>query len=146
MLASIGEPRSRQALATPAVILDLDDFERKSQKPWRGFGKQAGLSLRPHAKTHKSVEIAKRQIAAGAHRNLGCDTARGGRHGRSGSARSSLTTPVVRRCKIDSCAISSARARDSCRSRQPGKRRRARGGSREERQEARRAGGTFDIA
>jgi 3-hydroxy-D-aspartate aldolase len=27
---------------------------------------QAGLSLRPHAKTHKSVEMAKRQIAAGA--------------------------------------------------------------------------------
>jgi 3-hydroxy-D-aspartate aldolase len=61
----IGESRSRQALATPAVILDLDDFEF-NVKTMAKLCKQAGLSLRPHAKTHKSVEIAKRQIAAGA--------------------------------------------------------------------------------
>jgi D-serine deaminase-like pyridoxal phosphate-dependent protein len=61
----IGKPRSRQALATPAVILDLDDFEH-NLKVMAKLCKQAGLSLRPHAKTHKSIEIAKRQIAAGA--------------------------------------------------------------------------------
>src|ERR1700733_13466366 len=61
----IGQPRSRQALATPAVILDLDDFEF-NLKAMAKLCKQAGLSLRPHAKTHKSIEIAKRQIAAGA--------------------------------------------------------------------------------
>src|SRR5580704_1418974 len=61
----IGEPRSRQALATPAVILDLDGFEH-NLKAMAKLCKQAGLSLRPHAKTHKSIEIARRQIAAGA--------------------------------------------------------------------------------
>jgi 3-hydroxy-D-aspartate aldolase len=61
----IGQPRSRQALATPAVILDLDDFEF-NLKTMAKLCKQGGLSLRPHAKTHKSVEIAKRQIATGA--------------------------------------------------------------------------------
>jgi 3-hydroxy-D-aspartate aldolase len=61
----IGKPRSRQALATPAVILDLDVFER-NLKAMARLCKQAGLSLRPHAKTHKSIEIARRQIAAGA--------------------------------------------------------------------------------
>ena len=61
----IGQPRSRQALATPAVILDLDDFEFNLETMAK-LCRKAGLSLRPHAKTHKSVEIAKRQIAAGA--------------------------------------------------------------------------------
>lgn len=61
----IGQPRSRQALATPAVILDLEDFEF-NLKTMALLCRQAGLSLRPHAKTHKSVDIAKRQIAAGA--------------------------------------------------------------------------------
>ena len=61
----IGKPRSRQALATPAVILDLDDFEHNLEAMMK-LCKQAGLSLRPHAKTHKSVDIARLQIAAGA--------------------------------------------------------------------------------
>ncbi len=61
----IGKPRSRQALATPALILDLDAFEA-NLKTMARFAKQAGLYLRPHAKTHKSVAMAKFQIAAGA--------------------------------------------------------------------------------
>jgi 3-hydroxy-D-aspartate aldolase len=61
----IGKPRSRQALATPALILDLDAFEA-NLKTMARLAKRAGLSLRPHAKTHKSVAMAKFQIAAGA--------------------------------------------------------------------------------
>jgi D-serine deaminase-like pyridoxal phosphate-dependent protein len=61
----IGKPRSRQALATPALILDLDAFET-NLKTMARLAKRAGLSLRPHAKTHKSVAMAKFQIAAGA--------------------------------------------------------------------------------
>src|ERR1700733_8483544 len=60
-----GQPRPRLALSTPAVILDLDDFEFNLNTMAK-LCKQAGLSLRPHAKTHKSIEIARRQIAAGA--------------------------------------------------------------------------------
>jgi D-serine deaminase-like pyridoxal phosphate-dependent protein len=61
----IGKPRSRQALATPALILDLDRFEHNLAAMAR-LAKRAGLELRPHAKTHKTVEIARRQVAAGA--------------------------------------------------------------------------------
>jgi 3-hydroxy-D-aspartate aldolase len=61
----IGQPRSRQALATPALILDLNAFEH-NLKAMARLCKRAGVSLRPHAKTHKSIEIANRQIAAGA--------------------------------------------------------------------------------
>jgi D-serine deaminase-like pyridoxal phosphate-dependent protein len=61
----IGRPNSRQALATPALLLDLDGFEH-NLKAMAKLCKQAGLALRPHAKTHKCVEIARQQIAAGA--------------------------------------------------------------------------------
>ena len=61
----IGEPGSRERLATPAMILDLDAFERNVAN-MAAWAREAGLNLRPHAKTHKSVEVARRQIAAGA--------------------------------------------------------------------------------
>jgi 3-hydroxy-D-aspartate aldolase len=61
----IGLPGSRQALATPAVVLDLDDFQH-NLKAMASLCKRANLALRPHAKTHKSVQIAKAQIASGA--------------------------------------------------------------------------------
>jgi 3-hydroxy-D-aspartate aldolase len=96
----IGEPRSRQALATPAVILDLDDFEH-NLKAMARLCKQAGLSLRPHAKTHKSVEIAKRQIAAGA---IGVSVAtlrEAAVMVEAGVPGVLLTTPVVGAVKID---------------------------------------------
>jgi 3-hydroxy-D-aspartate aldolase len=96
----IGKPRSRQALATPAVILDLDDFEH-NLKAMAKLCKQAGLSLRPHAKTHKSVEIAKRQIAAGA---VGVSVAtlrEAAVMVEAGVPGVLLTTPVVGAVKID---------------------------------------------
>jgi D-serine deaminase-like pyridoxal phosphate-dependent protein len=96
----IGKPRSRQALATPAVILDLDDFEHNLTAMMK-LCKQAGLSLRPHAKTHKSVEIAKRQIAAGA---IGISVATVREAAvmvEAGVPGVLLTTPVVGPVKID---------------------------------------------
>ena len=53
------------ALDTPALIVDLDRLERNIAR-WAAFAREAGVKLRPHGKTHKCVEIAKRQIAAGA--------------------------------------------------------------------------------
>lgn len=61
----IGKPGSRSALATPALVLDLDAFER-NVATMAEHCRRNGLALRPHAKTHKSVAIAKAQIAAGA--------------------------------------------------------------------------------
>jgi D-serine deaminase-like pyridoxal phosphate-dependent protein len=61
----IGRQGSRASLNTPALIVDLDAFERNIAAMAK-FADRCGLRLRPHAKTHKSVEIARRQIAAGA--------------------------------------------------------------------------------
>ncbi len=61
----IGRQGSRRALNTPALILDLDALERNIGAMAK-IARGGGVSLRPHAKTHKSVEIARRQLAAGA--------------------------------------------------------------------------------
>ena len=51
---------------TPALILDLDAFER-NVKRLQDASSSMDVRLRPHAKSHKCPEIALRQIAAGAH-------------------------------------------------------------------------------
>ena len=56
---------TKTELPTPALLLDLDRFERNVQK-MAAHVKAVGKKLRPHAKTHKCPEIARRQIAAGA--------------------------------------------------------------------------------
>ncbi len=58
-----GDPLSE--VDTPALIIDLDAFERNLRK-MAGAAKAAGVSLRPHAKTHKSPAIGLRQMALGA--------------------------------------------------------------------------------
>jgi len=61
----IGQPGGRARLQTPALVIDLDVFERNMER-MAAHAKKHGIALRPHAKTHKSVEIAKRQISFGA--------------------------------------------------------------------------------
>jgi D-serine deaminase-like pyridoxal phosphate-dependent protein len=61
----IGRPGSRSELNTPALVVDRDALDRNIRK-MAAFAKSKGVALRPHAKTHKSVDIARRQIAAGA--------------------------------------------------------------------------------
>src|ERR1700674_2067620 len=55
----------RDEIPTPALLLDLDRFERNIAKMAASIA-AAGKKLRPHSKTHKCPEIARRQIAAGA--------------------------------------------------------------------------------
>src|ERR1017187_8519565 len=50
---------------TPALVVDLDILERNLARV-AAYARQHGLSLRPHTKTHKSVRLARRQLAAGA--------------------------------------------------------------------------------
>jgi 3-hydroxy-D-aspartate aldolase len=50
---------------TPALIVDLDAFERNLKK-MAGFVAKAGVRLRPHAKTHKSPVIGLKQMQLGA--------------------------------------------------------------------------------
>jgi len=61
----IGVKGSRTQLNTPALLLDLDALERNIATMAR-LTKAAGVKLRPHSKGGKSIEIAQRQIAAGA--------------------------------------------------------------------------------
>lgn len=68
----IGQAGSRGALSTPALVLDLDRLERNVACLARYLG-AAGHGLRPVAKIHKSVEVARRQMAAGA-RGVCCAT------------------------------------------------------------------------
>jgi len=61
----IGVPGVAAKLQTPALVIDLDACER-NLAAMAAHAARAGVALRPHAKTHKSAEIARRQIAAGA--------------------------------------------------------------------------------
>jgi len=61
----IGVKGSRATLSTPALLLDLDALERNIAA-MAAHTKGAGINLRPHSKGAKSIEIARRQIAAGA--------------------------------------------------------------------------------
>ncbi len=61
----IGRADSRELMATPALTIDLPAFEA-NLAAMAAHCRKAGLVLRPHAKTHKCAEIAKRQISAGA--------------------------------------------------------------------------------
>ena len=64
-LALIGQPGSRDAIPTPAAVLDLDAFDRNvARMAARAAG--AKLALRPHSKSHKCATLAHRQIGAGA--------------------------------------------------------------------------------
>jgi D-serine deaminase-like pyridoxal phosphate-dependent protein len=50
---------------TPALVLDLDCFDANLER-MMAAGAAAGVRVRPHAKSHKSLQIAHRQIGAGA--------------------------------------------------------------------------------
>ena len=52
-------------LDTPAVIVDLDIMERNLSR-MGDYCREHQLLLRPHTKTHKIPELAKRQLASGA--------------------------------------------------------------------------------
>lgn len=54
-----------RALDTPALLVDLDRLDHNIAA-MADQSRQAGLGLRPHFKTHKSTDIARLQLAAGA--------------------------------------------------------------------------------
>jgi 3-hydroxy-D-aspartate aldolase len=61
--AEIGMPLGD--VDTPALLIDLDALERNLRR-MAERAKALGVRLRPHAKTHKSPVIARRQMALGA--------------------------------------------------------------------------------
>jgi D-serine deaminase-like pyridoxal phosphate-dependent protein len=56
---------TKDVLPTPSMIVDLDMFEQNVKK-MAEHSKGVGINVRPHVKVHKSVDVAKRQIANGA--------------------------------------------------------------------------------
>jgi D-serine deaminase-like pyridoxal phosphate-dependent protein len=61
----IGQAGSRYRLDTPALLIDLDALERNIAA-MAVHARAVSVALRPHAKTHKSVRIARMQVDAGA--------------------------------------------------------------------------------
>lgn len=95
-----GARGSRTRLETPALVLDADAFEDNLQA-LAGMARAAGLGLRPHAKSHKCAEIARRQLETGA---LGIACAKIGELlalFEAGIHPLMLTAPVASRRKID---------------------------------------------
>jgi D-serine deaminase-like pyridoxal phosphate-dependent protein len=62
-VARLGDAVDR--VDTPAVLVDLDVLEA-NVRTMAEFAAAAGIALRPHCKTHKTLEIARRQVGAGA--------------------------------------------------------------------------------
>lgn len=61
----IGVGPFRDKLNTPALGVDLDAFEANIAAMAR-FGRESGIAIRPHAKAHKSPDVARLQMASGA--------------------------------------------------------------------------------
>ena len=61
----VGVPGGRWRLNTPALVVDLDLLDSNIARMAR-FCADSGIGLRPHSKSHKSLEIARRQLEAGA--------------------------------------------------------------------------------
>ena len=56
---------TKAEIPTPALLVDLDIMEANIAK-MAGHLRAAGKGFRPHAKTHKTPEIARACVAAGA--------------------------------------------------------------------------------
>ncbi|MCX6595404.1 MAG: alanine racemase [Acidobacteria bacterium] len=56
---------TKDVLPTPSMVVDIDLFE-KNIKTMADYAKKAPINLRPHVKVHKSVDVAQRQMKAGA--------------------------------------------------------------------------------
>ncbi len=99
----------KEDLPTPALLVDLDAFEANVTRMAEHL-KRHGLAFRPHGKTHKCGEIARRLLRAGA---VGCCAAKiseAEAFAREGVTGLLITAPVIGRHKIDR-AIRLARQR-----------------------------------
>ncbi len=102
----------RAEIPTPALLLDLEAFEA-NVAAMAGFLAARGKAFRPHGKTHKCPEIARRLVRAGA---VGACTAKLGEaevfaaHGVGGLL---VTTAVVGESKAARAAALAAMAPDT---------------------------------
>jgi D-serine deaminase-like pyridoxal phosphate-dependent protein len=90
-------------LPTPALLLDLGLFE-SNLKTLADHCKAAGRNFRPHAKTHKCPQIARRQVASGAVGVCVATVSEAEAMVAAGIRGVLLTSPIVERHKIDRMA------------------------------------------
>ena len=103
----VGVAGSRRRLETPAAVLDLDLFEANLAR-LHARCRDAGIAVRPHAKSHKCAEIGRRQMHAGA---VGLCCAKPGELlalWQAGIPDLMLTAPVASARKIDALAAAAA--------------------------------------
>jgi D-serine deaminase-like pyridoxal phosphate-dependent protein len=62
--AAVGQ--RREDLVTPALVLDVDAAQRNIDRMASELRAIGGATIRPHYKTHKSPDLARRQVQAGA--------------------------------------------------------------------------------
>src|SRR5712691_6966044 len=58
--------RRREELITPALVLDIDAAQRNIDRMASELKELGKATIRPHYKTHKSPDLARRQLQAGA--------------------------------------------------------------------------------
>ena len=58
--------RRRDELVTPALVLDIDAAQRNIDRMAAELRRIGSTTIRPHYKTHKSPDLARRQVQAGA--------------------------------------------------------------------------------
>ena len=97
----------KREILTPALLLDLDAFEANLARMLEQV-RRSGKSLRPHAKAHKCVEIAKRQLAAGACGVCVATLAEAELMSKGGITGLLLTSPVADPAKIARIAATGA--------------------------------------
>jgi len=97
----------KREILTPALLLDLDAFEANLTR-MVDHVRRSGKALRPHAKAHKCVEIAKRQLAAGACGVCVATLAEAELMSQGGITGLLLTSPVADPAKIARIAESGA--------------------------------------
>jgi 3-hydroxy-D-aspartate aldolase len=109
--ALIGVAGSRQCLSTPALVLELPSLERNLDV-MAEWARGRGIALRPHAKTHKSIEIARRQIDRGALGVCCATIAEAEAMVRAGIAGVTITAPLTTLAKLRRLAALKPHARE----------------------------------
>jgi 3-hydroxy-D-aspartate aldolase len=100
---------TKNQIPTPALLLDVDLLESNLARMAQA-AMQSGKQIRPHAKAHKCVEIARRQIAHGACGISVATVAEAELMAKNGISGILLTSPLAEPAKIARIAATGAMA------------------------------------
>jgi D-serine deaminase-like pyridoxal phosphate-dependent protein len=101
--AELPLPLDDRRLDTPAMLVDLDIADANIAR-MAAFARRSGLRLRPHLKTHKSLAMARRQLAAGAVGLCAATVGEAAAFAAGGITDLTLAYPVVGARKLDRLA------------------------------------------